>query len=1136
MLLQEFQYLIHNHINLCDSVHTYKEKTLWQSAFEDFVKTKTPEIFVTYHTFLDPTKTLSSKEKNILLIELAKILEQFFQTILAIKGDKHPLLQQQKKNHDLSIIHKIRREFIQRRVLLGQSLNDFSKEHPYLDPLPAPLPPFLEDLVDDENFDFYFAHYINELLNDPTEHAHALQEAKDYVHFALTHPIGQKRHIKHIIFHPPQPIDYDHLVKTVENPSFHRDGFSFDDSTLSKAHTVTDAYYCLHCHKNEKDTCSKGMMPKAAAHEQHQFSKTVNHKQQKPLLYAKNPLAVELSGCPLRQKISQMHYLYANGYTLSALAVAMIDNPLLPATGHRICNDCMTSCIFQKQDPVNTPGVETNILKDILVYDYGVDLYLLLTRWNPLCFEKLEENPNPKRILVVGSGPSGFGVSYHLLQRGHHVLMVEGAHIASMPTPWPYRGQKLPPWPILCKTFSSKENIGGGFGGVMRYGITARWDKNYLLLIRLVLERYDHFAIASGVRFGGTITSTTAFSPLHKENPSTPSLHMDHIALCMGSGKPHVHTHLPLAKGVHYASDFLMALQLEGAFEKDSLISFDIELPAVVVGGGLTSMDTAVEILAYYPTYVAKKITSFQTLSHTQQQDYLKNPFFAQTLDRLLSHHAALENERQQAKKEKRDINFSPLFQQWGGVTLLYRGTLKNAPAYRLNHQEVQHALDHGIRLTEKAAITDIATNQRQEITHLTYKDSDGNYTQLLAKTLIIATGTAPNTNLFHDEPDLFQKGFDKDGFPLLEEKFKLHQRSDGRSITVFGDMHPSYHGSVVKALASAKEGVAFIETLLSRVKNSCDQSTLHAIRKLPAFLQPKITNIIQKNNGMVELQVYAPFAAYHTYPGQFFKSQILNASSQNTIKRPSIILSAYDIQREKGILSFILLHKGLSSHLIQSVSSQDPLFLMGPNGAPSHIPYQKNILLLGQGLGNIALIPIAKAMKEAGCHIMLMAAYAQKHDILELDTLQQSCDELLICLKHESNAQNEQHQNRSTQWVKGSLKEGLLFLAHQYSDALKNIDHIMVIAAPVPLHIVQNTLKNDLSHVFSPHITMEGIFTSPMQCMQKGVCARCVQWIVDPKTGKKSPVFTCEKQDQPLLSMDIQTLQMRLGQHRLFF
>ena len=56
------------------------------------------------------------------------------------------------------------------------------------------------------------------------------------------------------------------------------------------------------------------------------------------------------------------------------------------ATGHRICNDCMKSCIFQKQEPVDIPQVETRTLKDVLELPWGFEIYSLLTRWNPLEF------------------------------------------------------------------------------------------------------------------------------------------------------------------------------------------------------------------------------------------------------------------------------------------------------------------------------------------------------------------------------------------------------------------------------------------------------------------------------------------------------------------------------------------------------------------------------------------------------------------------------------------------------------------------------------------------------------------------------------------------------------------------------
>ena len=83
-----------------------------------------------------------------------------------------------------------------------------------------------------------------------------------------------------------------------------------------------------------------------------------------------------------------------DGNPIGALAIVTVDNPMCAGTGHRICNDCMKSCIFQKQEPVDIPQAETRTLKDVLELPWGFEIYSLLTRWNPLNFARPLPRPD----------------------------------------------------------------------------------------------------------------------------------------------------------------------------------------------------------------------------------------------------------------------------------------------------------------------------------------------------------------------------------------------------------------------------------------------------------------------------------------------------------------------------------------------------------------------------------------------------------------------------------------------------------------------------------------------------------------------------------------------------------------------
>ena len=104
------------------------------------------------------------------------------------------------------------------------------------------------------------------------------------------------------------------------------------------------------------------------------------------------------------------------------------------------------------------------------------------------------------------------------------------------------------------------------------------------------------------MRFGGTLTIEDAWA-----------IGFDHIAIAAGAGRPTIiDIKNNLIRGIRKASDFLMALQLTGAFKNDALANLQVRLPAIVIGGGLTGVDTATELMAYYPMQVEKTLERYE--------------------------------------------------------------------------------------------------------------------------------------------------------------------------------------------------------------------------------------------------------------------------------------------------------------------------------------------------------------------------------------------------------------------------------------------------------------------------------------------------------------------------------------------
>ncbi|HEY7688547.1 MAG TPA: FAD-dependent oxidoreductase, partial [Dongiaceae bacterium] len=606
---------------------------------------------------------IAAKAESELLLAVAPHLEAFVADLFCIAAE---LKQLAGRHSELAPLYSCKRLFVQRRAARAFKPEEASvfDADALRQGLTERFAAAGEDVVSIDGFELAFAGAVTKWQEAEAENAEALDLATRYAAWALLSPAGRERHRSGILFKAPQKIDPMHLVHLDQvdhhgAPAFQaspahtrrREGFALTDAGMDLRRGLDQAHYCIFCHNQGKDSCAKGLKEKDGS-------------------YKKSPFGVTLAGCPLEEKISEMHTLKTEGVPLGAFAMVIVDNPMVAGTGHRICNDCMKACIYQKQEPVDIPQAETRIMKDVLALPWGFEIYGLLTRWNPLNIRNpLAKPASGRRVLIAGLGPAGFTLAHYLLNDGHAVVAIDGLKIEPLPAEISgvdRNGKRVAFKPIYDMR-ELNEDLGertmAGFGGVAEYGITVRWDKNFLKIIRLLLERRQNFSMFGGVRFGGTLTLDQAFD-----------LGFDHVALALGAGKPTI-LDLPngLAPGVRAASDFLMALQLTGAAKMESIANLQLRLPVVVIGGGLTAIDTATEALAYYPLQVEKFLRRYEVLAAEQGEEALRRRWTAAELpvvDEFIAHARAIRAERVAARRELRAPRLRELMDEWGGVTI----------------------------------------------------------------------------------------------------------------------------------------------------------------------------------------------------------------------------------------------------------------------------------------------------------------------------------------------------------------------------------------------------------------------------------------------------------------------------------
>jgi NADPH-dependent glutamate synthase beta subunit-like oxidoreductase/NAD(P)H-flavin reductase len=900
-----------------------------------------------------------------------------------------------------------------------------------------------------------------------------------------------------------------------------RDGFSLTDLRMNSRDVLYEIDHCIYCHDRDTDSCSKGMRDK----------KTGGFKT--------NALDVPVTGCPLGEKISEMHLVKRQGDSIGALALVVIDNPMCPGTGHRICNDCMKGCIYQKTEPVNIPQIETNVLTDVLNLPWGFEIYSLLTRWNPLNIARPYMLPyNGKKVLVAGLGPAGYTLTHYLLNEGFAVVGIDALKLE--PLPEPLTGSlKEPPRPVrdfenLYEDLDTRTV--NGFGGVAEYGITVRWDKNFLKVIYLTLLRQRTFRAYGGVRFGGSITLDDAWN-----------FGFDHVALATGAGKPSIiGIKNNLIRGIRKASDFLMALQLTGAAQDSSLANLQVRLPAGVIGGGLTAVDTATEVMAYYPRQVEKILRRYARLAADLGSDVVRSRYDAEelaVLDEALSHGRAIVRERERAAAAGEAPDFATLVKNWGGVTLFYRKRLEDSPAYRQNHEEVNEALGEGIEIAPELNPLEALEDEHGALCAVRFEhtgaDADEPDLELPIRSLFVAAA----------DGDLTPFDADATLIPKLASASPLTSYKDGeRRVSFYGDNHPVYAGNVVKAMASAKDGYPYVVELFAKELAALDPAQqAHREVDLRRFMQTLdealVATVVAVNRltpTIIDVVVHSPMAAAKFEPGQFYRVQNPEAFAprvEGTVLSPEgLALTGAWVDKEQGLISLIALEMGASSRLLARCRPGDPLVVMGVTGTPTHIVQNGTVLLIGGGLGNAVLFSIGKAMRAAGNRVLYFAGYKHAQDVFKMEDIEAAADVVIWAVDPGEGVTpipTGRPQDRS--FVGNVVNAMVAYADGKLGDidiSLGDVDELIVIGSDGMMAAVKQARHDVLAPYLNPKHAAIGSINSPMQCMMKGVCAQCLCKHVDPDTGEISFVYSCYNQDQPLDQVDFTNLRARLRQN----
>ncbi len=147
-----------------------------------------------------------------------------------------------------------------------------------------------------------------------------------------------------------------------------------------------------------------------------------------------------------------------------------------------------------------------------------------------------------------------------------------------------------------------------------------------------------------------------------------------------------------------------------------------------------------------------------------------------------------------------------------------------------------------------------------------------------------------------------------------------------------------------------------------------------------------------QLSEDVFTAEIEASLISQARKPGQFVIISINNEYSER------IPLTIADADPQKGTISLIWQRVGkTTAELADLQQGSEIANVSGPLGNPTHIENFGTVVCVGGGIGNAPLLPIAKALKEAGNKIISIIGARTKDLLILEDEFARISDELIV-------------------------------------------------------------------------------------------------------------------------------------------